>query len=144
MLFDRSWDGGLVQDLMRMQREMDRLFGTYQGGYRSRVFPAINIYESDDGYHLRAELPGIDPGSLDISVVRNELVIQGERRPQELPAGEVFHRQERDSGSFSRAFSLPEAIDAERVKASYKDGVLDLQVPRLPEAQPRKISVRSA
>jgi len=144
MLFDRNWDGGLFQDLIRMQREMDRLFGSYQGAYRSRVFPAINIYESDDGYHLRAELPGIDPGSLDISAVRNELVIKGERKPPELAAGEVFHRQERDFGSFSRAFALPDAIDAERVKASYKDGVLDLQVPRLPELQPRKITVRGA
>ena len=126
-----------------MQRQMDRLAGEVEGEYGSRVFPPINIYDAEDGYHLRAELPGIDPDTLDISVTRNEVVIQGERPAPETAEGDRVRRREREHGKFSRAFALPENIDTARVSAEYRHGILDLRIARLPEEGPRKVLVES-
>lgn len=133
----------VLGDLVRMQRQMDRLAGQVDGGYRSRVFPPINIYDAEDGYHLRAELPGIDPDSLDISVTRNEVVIKGDRPASEVGDDQRARRREREYGGFSRAFALPENIDTARVTATYQDGILDLRIARLPEEGPRKVQVES-
>jgi len=123
---------------------MNRLFESSHGPYRSRVFPPINVYDSEEGYRLRAELPGIDPDSLDITVTRNEVVIKGERVRPERPEGSRFHRRERTSGKFSRAFGMPDNIDADAVQATYANGVLELLLPRIPEAAPRQVAVASA
>jgi len=135
-LFDRN---RLFEELEQMQRQMERLSGQVAG--RSRVYPPINIYDAMEGYHLRVELPGIDPDTLDVTVTRNEVVLAGERVAPELPDGARYHRRERDFGTFSRAFAMPDNIDPERVKASYRDGVLDVTLARQPEAGPRKVAI---
>ncbi len=143
-IFERGLGANLYGDLSRMQREMDRLFGETRRLSQARVYPPINIYDAEDGYHLRAELPGVDPDSLDITVTRNEVVIKGERTRDEGDDEVRYHRRERGLGSFSRAFALPDHLDPDNVQASYKDGVLTLVTPRLPEAGPRKVAVLSA
>ena len=140
-IFDRGW--GSHSDLQRMQREVDRLLRETGAARRSQVYPPINIYDAEDGYHLPAEVPGIDPDSLDISVTRNEVVVQGERVRPPADEGARFHRRERDFGKFSRAFALPEHIDSAGVAATYRNGVLELVAPRIPEAGPRKVTVQS-
>ena len=135
--------GDAMAELLRMQREMDRLSGRVMGSARTRVFPPINIYESDDGHVMRVELPGLDPDSLDLTVTSKELVIKGERRRSEAPEGARFHRRERRFGTFSRAFSLEDPIDPDTVEASYEAGVLELRIPRAPQARPRQIAVQA-
>ncbi len=140
-IYERTTGAGEYGDFERMRRQVNRLLS--QGGTvsHSRVYPPINIYDAEDGYHLRAELPGIDPDSLDITVTRNEVVVKGERAAADADDGSRFHRRERDHGTFSRAFALPDHLDPSNVSASYRDGVLTLVAARLPEAGPRKVAV---
>ncbi len=106
----------------------------------SRVFPPVNIYETRDGFAVRAEMPGVDKDALDISARGDQLTIEGERKV-EVPEGASFHRRERAGGHFSRVVTLPKPVDAERIQATFKNGVLELLLPVVPEMQPRKISV---
>ena len=126
---------------MRLQREMDGLHSQFVASRSARVYPPINIVEAEDGYHLVAELSGIDADSLDITVNHNEVILKGERPAQERADGQRYHRRERNFGKFSRAFTMPDKIDAENVSAKYLNGVLDITVPRAPETQPRKVRI---
>ena len=130
-------------NLLRMQREMDRLFETAGPGLRSRVYPPINIYESEQAFLLRAELPGVSLDDLDISVVRNELVLKGQRNAPGAEEGASRHRRERTFGTFARRFALPDNVDGEQVEATYRDGVLELLVPKRPKAAPRQITIHA-
>jgi len=130
-------------ELVRVQREMDRFFNRFESTTRAHVFPPINIYESEGEFLLVAELPGIDPATLDVTVVRNELILKGERKAPTLPEGSAVHRRERTFGSFSRSFTLPDSVDGENVKATWKDGLLEVVVPKLPAARPRQITIRA-
>ncbi len=131
-------------DLLRMQREMDRLFANAGLAGRSRVFPPINIYQSDDAYLLRAELPGVDPAALEVTFENRELVLKGRREAPELEEGASAHRRERMFGTFARRFTLPDFVDGEKVEAHYDDGVLEVRLPKRPEAAPRQITVATS
>lgn len=137
-------NSSFYDDVQRLRQEMDRAQRASGSAHGSRVYPPINIYDSSEGYRIRAELPGIEPESLDITVTRNEVVIKGERTLPPLAENSHYHRRERDHGRFSRAFALPENIDSSAVLAKYADGVLDLLLPRLPEAEPRKVAVTTS
>ncbi len=136
------WDTASVFDeLRRLQREMDRLFGQLGTLPRARpVFPLVNIYDNGETFLLRAEIPGVDPKALDVTATGDTVTITGER-PLEEPEGASYHRRERDHGTFSRSIKLPEPIDPGKIKASYKNGVLEVRVPRAAEAKPRKVKV---
>lgn len=134
------------REVNRLQREMNRLFEDY---YPSRVrrapaFPALNIWTSEDGLNITAEVPGVHPEDIDISVVGDTLTLSGERRPDELKEGARYHRQERGYGSFSRSLQLPYMVDVRKVNATFRDGVLNIELPRAEQDKPRKISVKSA
>lgn len=129
-------------EFARMQREFDQLMGRLDAGARSRVFPPINIYESSEAFMLRAEVPGIDVDKLDISAARGSLTLKGERIAPELAEGSSVHRRERVHGTFARTFTLPDNVNTDKVTAAYHDGVLELTVPKRPEAQPRQITVQ--
>ncbi|MCD6498933.1 MAG: Hsp20/alpha crystallin family protein [Deltaproteobacteria bacterium] len=137
-----GWDtADLFGELRRMQSEMDRLFhrvGSTTG--TSGVFPLANIYDDGEVYHIRAELPGVDRNTLNVTVTGDQITITGERKP-EIPEEASYHRRERDHGAFSRAIKLPAVMNADGVKALYKNGVLDVLVPRAEEAKPRKVAV---
>lgn len=110
---------------------------------RTGVFPPVNIYDNGEGFRVRAEMPGVDKESLDVSCKTDQLVIRGERRTlDDIEEGANFHRRERDGGKFRRAVSLPEPVDPDGVQANYKNGILDLFAPRAEEARPRKIEVK--
>lgn len=117
-----------------------------------RLFPAVNVSESDEAIVVEAELPGLDATDVDISVAGDELVLRGARagRPEqtsgngEPAAGVTWHRRERGSGTFERRIELPVPVDATRVEAKLVDGVLTVTCPKAPQAQPRKVTVQSA
>lgn len=131
--------------------EVDRLFNEFvgrlparQGGRFNLVtpFPAVNVWQSDNEVFAEAEVPGVKGEDLDVSVVGNELTIKGTRQDV---AGEQaeYHRRERGTGAFVRVIRLPVEVDAEKVEASLRDGVLTLTLPKAEAAKPRRINVNS-
>jgi HSP20 family protein len=134
------------QELDRLQREMNRLFDNYSGE-RRRVapgYPAMNVWNGTDSAVITAELPGVDPDSVDISIVGETLTLSGERQPEEMPEGARYHRQERGYGRFTRAFQLPFLVDANNVEARFEKGVLQISLPRAEADKPKKITVKAA
>ncbi len=136
-----------VSDFDRLRQEVNRLFNVFGSStepFVSRVYPALNLTDDGNNFYVRAELPGVDPESLEISVVEGQLLIRGERKiePEEQKAG--YHRRERESGFFRRTMTLPARVDPGKVSADMKNGILTVMLPRSEEAKPRKISVKTA
>jgi len=136
--FDERWPAELA-------RAMAPLFGSPSFPFAPQratgLFPAVNLYENGEGYLVRAEIPGVSKDDLDISVKADQLTIRGERKLHSAESSASYHRREREGGQFRRAVSLPRPVDPERIAASFKDGVLEVRLPLVPEAQPRKIHV---
>ena len=133
------------REMDRLQREMNRM---YESFYPSRLrqapgYPALNIWASENGLSVTAEVPGIRPEDIDISVVGETLTLSGERRPDELQEDAQYHRQERGYGKFSRSIQLPFPVDVNKVEASFKGGVLQIALPRAEADKPKKIVVKS-
>ncbi|MBX7165315.1 MAG: Hsp20/alpha crystallin family protein [Pirellulales bacterium] len=140
--------------LSQWRDEMDRLMGDVMGNVANwpqagaaaltgtRAFPALNLWETEHELRAEAELPGVEPGDLEVSVVGNELSLRGARTIRE-PEGSKVHRRERGAGTFSRVVRLPIDVDANRVEATLKDGVLSIVLPKAEAARPRKIQVSS-
>ena len=103
--------------------------------------PAVNIRETDNAFFVEAELPGLTKDDIDITLENNMLKLSGERRFEKDVSEKNYHRVERSYGNFLRTFSLPSEVDAEGVKASFKDGVLTIEIPKAEQAKPRKISI---
>lgn len=144
-------NGDLWSDMARLQRELDQLFrpGAATGirGMGRSQFPVINVGSTPEALEVLALAPGVAPGELQVTVDKGLLVIAGERK-SELPAspaqrGQAHHvyAQERFAGSFKRVISLPDDVDAQRVQASCKDGLLRIRVPRHEAARPRRIDI---
>lgn len=143
------WDP--FRELNRLRREMDQIFEAvsparswtlgFLPGTGARQYPRVNLAETESGYVAEALAPGVDPGSLDVSVKEGVLTISGEKKPPEGVNQEAFHRNERAAGRFVRTFELPDAIDAAKVKASYTDGILRVNLPRAEAVKPRRIEV---
>jgi HSP20 family protein len=106
-------------------------------------FPAVNVWSNGNEAVVTTEIPGIDPKTVDISVVGKTLTLRGSRQPEALKEGESYHRQERWTGQFSRTIDLPFATDAGKVEAKFSKGVLTITLPRAEADKPRKISVVS-
>lgn len=126
-------------------RMLDSVFG--EGLYPSEDvsnrtwMPSVNIRETEQAFFVEAELPGLTKKDIDITLENNILKLSGERRFEKDTNEESYHRVERSYGSFLRTFSLPSQVNAESVKASFKDGVLTIEVPKAEEAKPRKIAI---
>ena len=103
--------------------------------------PAVDIFEHEGNIVLRAELPGVDAKDVDIRLENNVLTLRGERKLDSAIKRESYHRVERSYGSFSRSFTLPMAVDQGKIKADYKDGVLNVTLPKREEAKPKQISI---
>ena len=138
----RRWDP--FEELAKMQRHMDRLLGTQAGRGlfgAQRDFPAVNMHETPDEYVVTAEVPGVKPADIDITVVGDSLTIKGKRESDVDREKMACHRQERDFGSFARTLSLPASIANDKVDATYVNGVLQVKLPKADEAKPRVIKV---
>jgi HSP20 family protein len=129
--------------LMRFDpmREFDRVFDQAWSQARQASIP-MDAYRRDDSFVINLDLPGVDPGSIDLTVERNSLTISAERRWEPVESDQVV-ASERRQGAFSRQLLLGDGLDAERIGASYENGVLTVTVPVAASAQPRKIEVES-
>lgn len=141
-----AWGGPFEQ----LRRELDAVFNRFgspqplAAGWRG-VFPAVNLYETADAYTLMAELPGVESSDIHVSLEGSTVVLEGERKIDYATSQEVStHRRERQAGSFRRAFELPAAIDADKVEAVHRNGVLQLRLPKTTEAQARQIPVKAS
>jgi len=134
-------------ELTTLSTEMDRLFDdllTNRTPARrsSSLVPAVDVEETSDAYTFRADLPGVDAKAVKVSVTGDTLTFNGERKRESEAAEGAAHRVERLYGSFERSFTLGVPVRTDGVKASYKDGVLEIRVPKADEAKPREIQVQ--
>lgn len=134
-----------AMDLLR--NKMDRMFGDfnrsldYGSGLHLRSgSPRTNLYEGKDNFEIRAEVPGVEKSDLNVKIQGNYLEISGTRKAQ-VPEGYQVHRTERGETTFSRSFTLPDDVDAEKVAATLKDGILYLTLPKSETAKPKQITI---
>ncbi len=143
MYYRRYRAPSVWQEMERLQREMNRLLESFppRRVQSAPSFPAMNLWVSDEGTIVTAEVPGIKPEDIDISVVNDLLTISGERLPEQVEENVRYHRRERGCGKFARSIQLPFAVDASKVEASFENGVLTINLPRKEEEKPKKIKV---
>jgi HSP20 family protein len=127
------------------QDEMNRWFSSarrHRGDGASRFFdPNIDFTEDENQYLVKADLPGIRKEDVDISITGHMLTIKGERKEELEKKGKSFYHAERTFGSFQRTIELPTEVDMDQVKATYKDGVLELAIPKSEKTKPKQIKV---
>jgi HSP20 family protein len=127
--------------LNRMFRESCRPEGPYEALTTANFAPPSDVYEDEHGISLNLELPGIDASDIDVSLENNTLTVSGERRFEKKEKEENFQRVERQYGSFTRSFTLPNSVDPENISAHYNQGVLKIRLSKKAEAKPRLIKV---
>ncbi len=135
--------------LNRLQGDIDRVFPSRQGARRAQPqaappsdwVPAVDIREEDTRYVIRADVPGVDPAAIEVSMEEGMLSIKGERRRENGARSQTFRRMERVSGSFMRRFSLPDSADADAISATSRHGVLEIVIPKQHRLQPKRIQV---
>jgi HSP20 family protein len=141
-----------VRELTSLQNEMNRLFNTFfdtpttgnggNGATLRRWIPPMDLVETDEHFVLKADLPGLDEGDVNIEVEDNVLTVSGERKAEHEDKREGYVRVERAYGSFRRSLTLPEGIDAEAVTASFEKGVLEVRIPKPEQRKPRKVAIQ--
>ncbi len=131
------------RDLRRFQDDVNRLFTTFTEN-RGQDFPLINLWAGEDGIVVSAELPGIDPEKVNVSVHKNTLTLSGERPAEKPIEGTQVLRRERFAGRFSRTVTLPFLVDPNQVKARTDAGVLLVHLPRPEADKPKRIQIAAA
>ena len=106
--------------------------------------PAVDIFEKQDRFVVRADIPGVNPADIDVNMDAGILSVSGERHAEDRSDVDGVSRYERATGRFSRRFTLPESADADGVKASSANGILEISIPKLPAVQARRITVEAA
>lgn len=139
------------RDLVTTQDRLNRLFNETMGrfigneGIRSSTWvPPVDIYETEQTIVLTAELPGVDPKDVEATVHEGTLYLKGERKYEKEVKEESYHHVERSHGSFARSFELPASVDAEKVQAEFKEGILKLTMPKKEEAKAKRIKISTA
>ena len=149
-----------------LRREMDRMFGDFEGGFWSSPFrspmfsvepmwrremslsaaPAVDITEKDKAYEITAELPGMDEKNIELNVANGTLTIKGEKQEEKEEKEKGYYLRERNYGSFERCFRLPEGVDASKIEATFRKGVLTVNLPKTAESQQteKKIAIKAA
>ena len=132
-----------------VQSEMNRLFdwafgrrggeGTWDGAWA----PAVDIYEEGDKFHVHVDLPGLKRDDIDVTIDSNTMTISGEKKKEHETKEDSYYRAERYYGRFSRSIDLPSSADTSKIDAKYKDGVLEVAIPKSEEARPKQIKIQS-
>jgi HSP20 family protein len=137
-----------LRDFSDIQTEMNRLFDSFFGrpaavsGGMERVWaPAVDVYETKDELVVTADLPGLNEKDIHLSITGDMLVLRGERRFDQEVKQESYYRGERWFGKFERAVPLPIPVQADKVKASYRDGALIIKLPKTEEIKPKEIKI---
>lgn len=131
--------------LQRMQDEMNRLLGRFGPAAEAVDYPPMNLWTGEEGAVVTAEIPGVAPENIEVSVHRNTLTVKGKRDEPEATGEEVVHhRRERNHGTFGRTISLPFAVDPAHVEASFRNGVVKIVLPRPEEDKPKRIKIANA
>ncbi len=131
------WDP--FRELINFQQSVwadDKSFGAW--------VPSVDVFEKGDDLVIRAELPGVRREEIAIDIDEGTLTLQGERKRDEALEEGKTYRVERSFGRFTRRFDLPKTVDASKISAQYKDGVLEIRLPKMEEAKPRKIEIQAA
>lgn len=137
----------IFDELESLQADMGRFFADTETPQVKRArcaYPPLNVWSSVDGLVIDAEIPGLDPDQVEVSVDGDELALRGKINVDTLPEGESLLRRERPTGEFQRTLQLPFRANAAAVKATSRNGVLRISVPRSAEEKPRKIAIESA
>ena len=124
--------------------ELDRMFNSNAAAYTDTVsdwMPAVDIKEAKNAYEVVADVPGVEPKDIDVSLEDGVLTVKGERKSESSDEGEGFTTTERTYGSFTRRFTLPDTADADNISAKMEHGVLKLHIPKKEKVLPKKISV---
>ncbi|MGZ9096823.1 MAG: Hsp20/alpha crystallin family protein [Micavibrio sp.] len=148
-------EGGFGSSLAALQEEMNRLFEHFYTGTQVRLTdwdkltaaaPAVNISENGKAFKVRVELAGMSPDDVDLEITDGYLTLKGEKKEEKEEEDENFLRQEISYGSFYRTVALPEAADSKKAEASFKNGVLNITVPKKAEAvqNPKKLQIKKA
>ncbi|MBE7444624.1 MAG: Hsp20/alpha crystallin family protein [Planctomycetia bacterium] len=148
----------MARDLMKwsqlpgissIQEEMNRMFDRFfRGGDLSEMsiagtwLPPIDLSETPDKITVKAEIPGLDPKEIDISIQGDTLIIKGDKKEEKEEKGKNYYRMERRYGSFSRSVDLPTSVDTSKVTAECKNGVLEITMQKKEEVKPKQISVK--
>jgi HSP20 family protein len=138
-----------TRDLLSMREEMNRLFDNFFTGWPERRkgllegewAPSIDVAETDEEIVVTAELPGIKQDDVDITIADDVLTLKGEKKEEKEVKKKDYHRIERSYGSFQRSISLPTGVKAGEAKAKYKDGVLQVTIPKAEETKPKQIKI---
>ena len=140
---------GRSRDLTNFRTEMDQLFESFFGNRpyyapadADLITPPVDIEETSEGYVIRADLPGMTEKDVKVNLVGDTLTLRGERKREVESKGGNVHRSERLFGTFERTFTLPAPVRGDKVKASYRNGVLEVSVPKAEEARVREIEVQ--
>ena len=148
MALTRYEPWGLTREFDRFARELNNLFDLRVRGddatqaATSDWAPAVDIKEERDHYLILADLPGVKPEDVEVSMEKGVLVIKGQRNTESKEARENYKRVERVRGTFYRSFALPDTADVERISARSNHGVLEITIPKQPVVQPRKIEIQ--
>ena len=142
-----KWDP--FRDIITLRERMDRMFEDSLSRFRMPEeatmptfwSPSVDIYETDENIVLKAELPGVDKKEVSVEVKDSTLILKGERKREKEVKEENYHRVERSFGTFMRSFSLPVSVKQDQVKAKFKDGVLEVTLPKAEEAKPKQVKV---
>lgn len=136
----------LPRPLVRFEREMEnlmeRLFRPEEGRWLVEFVPAVNVAETETGYEVSLELPGMKREEFHVELKNGDLWVSGEKKEETEEKGKSFHRVERTCGDFCRVIPLPGEVVADKISAEYKEGVLRIVVPKTEKAKPRHVEVK--
>jgi HSP20 family protein len=142
-------------DLTNWERDMDRMMDDFFGrrmrswwperwfGRESEItIPSLDVYEEKDDIVVKAELPGMDKNDIEVNISDSHLTLKGEKKKEEKVEEENYYRCERSYGSFLRTVDLPAEVQADKIKASFKNGILEVRLPRSEESKTKEIKVK--
>jgi HSP20 family protein len=136
------------RELARLEREMDDMFSRFPAwpwGERERGWaPAVDMIDHKDEFVLRADLPGLDEKDIEVTVEDGTVTIRGERKEETEEKKEDYYYSERSYGVFARALPLPAGVEPDKVRATFKKGVLEVHLPKAKEAKGKKIEIKAA
>lgn len=142
------WDP--FKDMLSLQERMNRLFDESFGRFSKGVpeaaavgtwAPTVDVFETKDAIVVKADLPGVNKDSIKIEIKDNIMLLHGERKEEKEVKEENYYRFERVFGRFERSFGLPATVDKSKVKAKYKDGVLEISIPKAEEVKPKEVAI---